>query len=494
MEFFAPAPFGGWNTRDSIDTMQPQDAVTLENLIPEYGYVKSRGGYTSFCTGLTGAVKTLVEYKRGATHKFLAAASGKIQDITSGTPASLGTGFTNDEWQANRFKADLILCNGADTPQVYDGTTLANITITAGPTPSNLKGGVTFKGRVLYWEAESQSFWYAAAGSYQGNLSEFDLGSQLVLGGNIKFITTWTRDSGEGMDDYCVFVFESGEVLIYQGSDPSSAYDWSQVARFLIGEPLSVRGYCRIGSDVAILTKDGWENLASAIQNARVRDDVSIGGKVIAASKEAISRHGSNSTFQVLFHPANSLLIVNIPVISGGSQSEQHVMNTNTGGWCKFTGWNAATFGQYNDELYFGDATGTVWKCNTGTSDNGSPIQCEMRTAWNPLGTNKKKRIDAITMLSNIDSKSNIAATGMADKETAPNEQWPDAVPAGSDSWDTATWDVAEWGADEGYATSHRFALTAEGFFISTRIRCQSAEQSMIIHRFIYEFTPGGTA
>ena len=110
-----PAPVGGWNASDSLDAMPPTDAIKLVNWIPRAGYVQSRGGYAIHATGLGGPVQTVVPY-RGLTSKLLAAADGKIWNVSTSTPASLGTGFTSDRWQVANHSTKLILVNGEDAP------------------------------------------------------------------------------------------------------------------------------------------------------------------------------------------------------------------------------------------------------------------------------------------------------------------------------------------------------------------------------------------
>jgi hypothetical protein len=57
-----PAPTGGWNARDALSAMDPADAVSLVNWIPDLGAVGVRPGYSSYCTGLGAAVESLMEY------------------------------------------------------------------------------------------------------------------------------------------------------------------------------------------------------------------------------------------------------------------------------------------------------------------------------------------------------------------------------------------------------------------------------------------------
>lgn len=92
---------------------------------------------------------------------------------------------------------------------MFDGASLTAADFTGSPgtlTPSDLWGCNTFKGRAFYWARDAQSFWYAAAGSYQGALAQFDVSSQLQTGGALIQMVTWTLDSGSGIDDLSVFI------------------------------------------------------------------------------------------------------------------------------------------------------------------------------------------------------------------------------------------------------------------------------------------------
>jgi hypothetical protein len=47
-----PPPIGGWNARDALTAMAPNDAIIIDNLIPDVGNVRSRPGFDPWCTGL----------------------------------------------------------------------------------------------------------------------------------------------------------------------------------------------------------------------------------------------------------------------------------------------------------------------------------------------------------------------------------------------------------------------------------------------------------
>ena len=98
-----PAPTGGWNARDSLDSMDPTDAVSLINLFPTFGQVVRRNGWGIYATGLGGAVQTLSEFNAASVRKLLAAANGSIFDVSSPGPVTtIASSFTGSIAQIGR--------------------------------------------------------------------------------------------------------------------------------------------------------------------------------------------------------------------------------------------------------------------------------------------------------------------------------------------------------------------------------------------------------
>ena len=124
-----PAPTLGWNARDALANMAPQDAVTLENMFPSPTAVVMRNGYSSFFYGFSGQCETIMQYSGAATNKLFAVAGNKIYEATSGgsAGAALVSSLTNSRFQyVNNTTAAgnyIQAVNGADKMRVYDGTT-----------------------------------------------------------------------------------------------------------------------------------------------------------------------------------------------------------------------------------------------------------------------------------------------------------------------------------------------------------------------------------
>ena len=99
----------------------------------------------------------------------------------------------------------------------------------------------------------------------------------------------------------------------------------------------------------------------------------------------------------------------------------------------------------YNDELYYGGAT-VVQKAWTGTSDDGSNIIAEARTAFNNFGAESQSKQCRMfrPML-----QANGTLSYLTDVEVDFNPTTITGVatytPIASTAWDTGTWDNATW-------------------------------------------------
>ena len=118
-----PAPFGGLNSRDSVDLMKPTDAIVMNNFFPTVEKITLREGYTSFCTGIgSGDVETLVEHNSGSNRQLLAVgADGVLYQIDTGSAVSKKTGLSNGRFQTTAFNGRTLFVNGTDTPFSWDG-------------------------------------------------------------------------------------------------------------------------------------------------------------------------------------------------------------------------------------------------------------------------------------------------------------------------------------------------------------------------------------
>ena len=490
-----PSPIGGWNARDALSAMAVEQAVRLDNFFPGFGSVDMRRGHESYATGLGAQVKMLASFVNGATTKFIAGANGEIWDISSaGAAVSLASGFTENAWQTAQFDdsgggARLGLVNGADAPQIYDGATVAAMTVSGtGLTVETLIGLHTYKSRSYFIQKNSASFWYSALNALGGVLTEFKLGRLSGIGGNLMAIDTWSIDAGNGPADVLCFFMSSGDVIVYTGSNPGS--DFQLIGLYKIGAPIGRRCTQKIGSELYVITKSGYVPLSSAAKLGLVKQSVAISDNIRGAVAQAAESAANLGGWQAILYPRGNYGLFNVPM--SANLFVQHVVNTETGAWCRFTRQNGYCWGLYNDRLYFG-ANGSVYLADQGRDDNGAAISVDAICAWNYLeAPGMLKQVTACRVLGQTDNGAipyNLSI-GVDFRDAAGSATG--TMPATSTSpWDDSPWDTTPWATESAIFDSWNGAAGLGDAF-SLRFRAQSSQSGFKWYSTNYVYKPGG--
>jgi hypothetical protein len=465
--------------------MPKEDAVILTNWEPKETSVQLRKGHASHATGMGGVVETLAEYNSGSYRKLIACANGNIWNASAaGAASSLSSGYTNNRWQWVNFNAYLIMVNGADTPVTFDGNATIAASTISGPTVAQLVGIHAHKSRVYTWENSSSSYWYGATNAIGGAFTQFPLTRISKKGGILVAMGTITHDSGSGPDDFAVFIMSSGEAIVYQGGDPGTAADWSLVGIYDIAAPLSVRGIAKIGGDLVVITREDYMFLSQEIGKRETRKRT----KAVGALQSDVRSYGANYGWQAITHPSSSKAIFNIP--RSGGEYDQHVLNTVTGAWCKYTGIPAICWGLYNNELYFGAAGGIVYKADTGTTDNNTAINADALPAWTMFGTANNKQLTAYRNLMTIGLDSLTVSTSVGIDFATPNTTYTETVDAPTATPWGSPWG-SPWSQDDVVYNDWK-SDNAFGRYFAQRVKISTGTTAVEWHSSDYVFQIGG--
>lgn len=303
-----------------------------------------------------------------------------------------------------------------------------------------------FKNRLYFTQKDTMKIWYLPVDSVGGAASAIDFGGIARMGGFLQAMGTWTLDAGQGADDYAVFVTNMGEVMVYNGTDPTTAETWALKGVWQLGQTFSRRCFFKWSGDLLLLTKDGLVPLASALQSSRLDPRVNLTDKIYYAISQAATDYSSYFGWQINYFASQNMLILNIP---NGSGTDQYVMHSITKAWAKFTNINANCFEIHNDRMYFG-ASGFVGKFYDTNSDAGTNIIATVQQAYSYFEA--RGQLKRFTMIRPIFSTSGgvptIVANVNIDFETQDVTGAvtfnPATVVAGV--WDSSTWDNANWG------------------------------------------------
>lgn len=491
-----PAPVGGWNARDSWADMPANNAITLDNWFPDTSQVFLRNGHSSYATGMTNPVESLMEYASGSTRKFFAAAGAKIYDVTS--PGAVGaasvSGLTNARWQHVNFDTSgahyLIAVNGADAPQAFDGAAWSTPAIT-GFTKANAIHVNSHHQRLFFIEKNTMNAWYLGTLAIAGAAAQLNFGPYAKMGGSLLAMASWSVDGGSGPRDLAVFITTEGEVIIFEGSDPSDATKWALVGTYVIARPIGRRCFMKIGSDVVVITEDGFIPLSKQLITGRANPKVALSDKISGAIATAARSYGGNFGWQPLLYPRGHYALFNIPT-QENAQAQQFVVNTITGAWCRFLGQNASCWGLYDQDLYFGDGSGNVFLADDGSTDNGAAITGDLKTAFNYFGT--PSTLKAFTMARPI-FVGGMAVTPLMGINVDYEDVAPSSIILSSGSngspWDTSLWDVSPWGVTN--LVSKKWQATGGiGFCGAAYIRVSTTVSSIGLLAIDYTFQTGG--
>jgi hypothetical protein len=389
----------------------------------------------------TGDVESLMVFDHEGDYKMLAADGGSIYNASTATPVQLGSGFNNSRWDWSNFNDLIVMCNGVDIPQQYDGTTLGNISpLLTGPTAP--VGCHAFKYRMYYWDADSQDVWYTALYAAGGVCTKFALSQVGKRGGDLVAMFTWTHDGGSGSDDFAVFMMSSGETLVYQGSSPSSVADWALVGIYDVGVPLGRRCGAKFGGDLLIMTTLDFLPLSQAISG---KEALSRRSKISGAVRDVIANAGFFG-WDVKIFPEEQLMICNIPIVEGQTYY-QYVLNLVTGAWCRFKGLLAHCWINYNGKMYFGTDDGVIHEAFSGYTDLTEAIQSDLQTAWLTFNVIANKQCQAIQQTFRSDVPVSYNAVVSTDFKAFPAIGYPMASEPTGSAWDTSPWDTSPWGS-----------------------------------------------
>jgi len=493
------APLGGWNAKNSIAAMPEGDAIKLINFFPTTVDCVLRGGNSAHSTGITGTTESLPVYNAedGSSEMFACTSTDVYNASAAGAATAESLTVTNGKWQTINFGDGtnhyLIMVNGVDAPYYYNGTTWTLITgvsspALTGPTLTGLINVTSYNGRLFFIEKDTLSFWYLAAGAAGGALTEFKLDSFAKRGGYLMWAATWTFDGGDGQDDYIVFMTSQGEVIVYRGTDPSTAANWVKIGTYYLGKPLGRRSFVQFGGDLIALTQNGAYPLSKSLQSASINESVALTDKIEKAFNEAALIYGTNFGWDCTLYPLKSALLFNVPFAEGG-QHKQYVMNTITGSWCEFDNWDGECFAVYKDDLYFGAST-VVQKAWNGTSDNGDEIIAIGKTAFNYFGMqSQQKKMNLFRPMLQVNGSINFLTGFDMDYEDKEISGVSSFSATGSSTWDVSQWDVGLWSS--GLKTVRKWVSPSSdiGYCVSggLKINTDSLEVHWVACDYVFE-------
>ena len=505
-----PPPMGSINTIAA--EIPPEDCVLRYNLIPaEYG-LRLRLGSKEWCTGLTGgAVRTIIPFSAASSgdDKVFATTSTGIWDVTasSATPTesyTFGTSdttsgygvFTTMVTAAGHF---LVYCDESNGALIWNGSAWAAMTLT-GVTAGNIVAVCAHKNRLWFVEKNTGKAWYLPTNAISGTVTSYNMGARFKAGGSLVGLWSWTYDGGGGIDDALVAISSGGDVLVYQGTDPSTLGLWQLRGVWQVGALPAGRTIASdLGGDLLVMTRHGILPMSRLVLGSVQGDSTQYATIKVSSlwNKWMLTRAASRG-WQMVQSPEDASVIVIAP--NGESvASDQLVMSMLTKGWSQYRdlgmGNCAAT---YNGKLWYGTVDGKI-RILDGYQDGRTiadpttttPITGSLLTGFATLGTPRQKRLSLVrpTWVSDT-AEPEFQVEARYGWDLAEATTPAAAAASGPNTWDTGVWDTAVWGGDYMPTQAVR-GLTGCGAQVALALKVRSQCRT-ILTGFDVSFTVGG--
>ena len=502
--------------------MSPLDCMQLFNMFPdEYG-LRVRLGSREWAGELTGTsdnrVRTIAPYtgRISAETRVFATTSTGIWDVTETGNSGVGTmpvqvvAFGSSSGRAGRGIAHAQTTvagnflyyadeeNGLHlyTESTQTWTAPASVAIT-GVDPEDLVFVTVFKGIPFFAERGSTNLWFLDAGTVTGAASRLGVGYKLVSGGDIVGMWSWTYDGGAGLDDSLVVVSRGGDVIVYQGTDPSDATLFGVQGVWPVGKMPAGRDLgISFGGDLLLLTRMGILPMSKLVKGQTAESIEFETAKIQPLFNSLMLSYGDNFGWSMRIHPEEAALYVTVPTRENEA-SIQLAMSLSKRGWTQIRDLDMFCCAAHEGKLYFGTTDGSVF-INDGnvdgrTLDDPSDIEAidySGISAFQNLGTGARKQVHVVTTYFMSESSATSFEVGARYDFSLTELGAVSLSAAVGDVWDVGLWDSAVWGGAYSPKRAVR-AVTGSGSNMAIAWR-GAASSRTVLTGFELSFSVGG--
>lgn len=486
-----PPPSRGLNTTGDLASMPPTDAVEMDNLIASEFGLTVRGGYREYATNIGGdathVVRTVMAFNGASANAMInpltdselwAATDNGIYLIEGGgdlaalAPAIALSGSTyagSFSWvnfTPSGGGQYLVACSETDGAYLYDGVSWMKMVAggagaghITGADPTTFAQVCAWKRLLVFVERATGKAWFLPIGAVGGAVTVFDFGPQLEHGGAVLGLANWTQDDGGGMDDRLVILGSSGDLVIYQGTDPTDAAKFSNAGTWYIGQPpVGRRCFTTSGGNVYVLTQFGVIPVNQIVQGGL--DNILTSDTDLLVQLRKL-QDALNTDFQTLLNtpgwellavPQLALILIARPSVVS-NEFIQYAFQQHSMAWSRLIDIPGHTFMRRLNEVYAGTADGRVLRVLDGSTDDmkldGSgarEIRSRLTPAFNYFddpSVLKHALMIRVSFLARMPPAYNVAMN--VNFEVNPiNSTAPAGETAGS-LWDQSFWDVDLW-------------------------------------------------
>ncbi|MGV3278275.1 hypothetical protein ACFX5K_01345 [Rickettsiales bacterium LUAb2] len=224
-----------------------------------------------------------------------------------------------------------------------------------------LTGAIKYKERLFFYTTGSNTIYYLDPLSYKGDTKSYELSNRFGARGNLVFLGTIGFNAGASVQSLMYAVFDSGDILTFNGTNPDDLDNWAVVQKVETGA--LIKYSATAFTDSLLLANDGIYSLTEILKN----NSITGGSEITAKIKNRLQDLASSSPLELCF--INGFLYIL------NTTNDSHLgINLNTGAIFEFQGMLINNFCVFNNQLIFVDNNGEIFTAFSGNSDNGKAI------------------------------------------------------------------------------------------------------------------------
>lgn len=473
-----PAPTNGLISQKPLADMLLQDALQLRNFwVKPYG-LELRPGYRIHQNKLNDPVNTLMAYEAlvPGDNKLFAVTFEGITDVTDrqDNPIQPARDVTfgaqipgiTDQWSWIQFSTagDNFLCAVNEFNGYYTYSTSTGwVNHPAGILPGEIDGTnpldwdyiMSWKRRLWFIDRNSTRAWYLPVDQIAGEVQEFDFGAYIRQGGTLQQLVSWTRDGGDGLDDFLIVIASQGDIIAYQGTDPENADTFAMVGVWDVGRvPTGRRIAMKSGGDVQVLCETGIIPLSELFTGAlKIGSAESMGFDIQTILARKVSENLDEPQWELHYYPREEQFMIKEPVTINERSARIWSASVHNNAWSQLTNLPIQTVVVFESTMYGGDQDGNIYELFIGNSDNvgfdGLPNEDligRMQTGFSNFDVAELKRCQLVQPVFQGSSAPGVQIK-MYNEWDFDNLQGSPAFFAPNDGamWDVDFWDQAFW-------------------------------------------------
>lgn len=503
-------PVQGLNLASPVISLDPREALTLDNILPKAASAALRKGYQDKVINIPGVINTIASFIGNNpvdSRTFAFNDEGSIFDVTASTDKPVAIkkttqlngiwDFTNTSGVAENFLCMVSPDGGYYTYSKGEG--LVKREITGDGIGKKFNAIFNWKERVWLIEAESCSAYYLGIGAIQGDAKKFDFAPVVNQGGYLAYGSDWTFNAGLSIEDYLVLVTTTGQVLVYSGYDPADAETFQLKGAWFVGAiPFGSRSFVQFGGELFIVSSLGVIPLSKLVNGQVVNHEQVASFKIQPLLTNIFNERKDQFGWEMEMIYNQSFMLLKVPPKESTNTHQYFVMNVQTGAWGTISGMPMRCTTQVNNQLIFGTIDGRICVAFTGDSDGqtiedvqGKPIIGSYMSGFNGYGSDGSEKIFNLVRPIFVGSRAPRVNVKMLTETGVPlpsvNAPALDTVEA---KFDIDHWDQCRWvGAQYTYATW--LGVNGMGFYGALSMRFTGAAETQFVSANL-TFTKGG--